>query len=334
MRTRVYIRKAAVLALVQQFSAGRDDALREVVNVLLDDAEVEEIRIAAFALVPHLPARQQRGVVQPLCDDRSRALRNLARRFSEAPREQELSSKQLPGWIERLADEDYVVWNEAIQKLSDGDASIVDPLIDAMCVHANEPDFCRRAAIVLKSLGPRRSRSKIGDALERVDQPLALQTLIEVIGAMRDRALTYRLKDLIDRLAEQPIEERGFDPCLRVRAQAHRELAKIGSRVAIADLRETLNRRDVRPEEDMLRAIARIGKKDELPLLIRLWMRETEIARQRIGKTVLKIMRRERIRRNSKIFSTLTGAQRDALEQILPPRRRSAAAADRKRSSA
>ena len=313
------VRKAAISSLIEQFSAGQDGALKQVVNVLLDPREIDEIRIAAFALLPHLPLRQQRGIVKPLCEDSSVPLRKLARRFGEDQKKSDqLTLREVHAWIERLADDDYVVWNGAVQKLSASGERVVDPLIDQMCLRATDPVYCCRAAIVLKSLGPRRCRARIAAALDRVDEPLPLQSLIEVIAACGDRALTYRLKDLIDRLSDTPLENLRFDPCLRVRSKAHLALANIGSRVAIADLRETLNRTDIRAETEMLDAVARVGKKDELSLLLRLWLRSDAFLQPHVAETVRRIMRRERIRRNATVFKSMTSAQRAALTKILP----------------
>jgi len=90
-------------------------------------------------------------------------------------------------------------------------------------------------------LGPRRVRG-LADALDVVDEPLPLQILVEVAGTIGEKSLIYRLKSVIERVAPRP-EAGGtsrFDTMQRVRAKAHLELARIGSRVAIADLQSIL----------------------------------------------------------------------------------------------
>jgi len=313
------VRVAAVHGLVEQYSGGQDGAIRRVLDVLLDPDEDCDLRVAAFSLLRALRLNQRRSIVRRLCSDRSETVRQHAQRFATSPApNSSASAEEMQGWLERLGDDDYPVWNESVQRLSACGADVIDPLVDAMRVHAERPEYCSRAGIVLKSLGPRRGRA-LGQALERVIEPLPLQTLIEVIGALGEKSLIYRLKDLIDRLADQPAGEAGFDPCLRVRARAHVELARIGSRVAIADLRDALNRSNGPTDFDMLSAVSRIGKRDELPLLLRAWTREDDFTRRKIAEAVRSIMKRERIRRNARILQTLLPEERKALEQILPP---------------
>ena len=316
---RTDVRIAAVHGLVEQYAGGQDVAIRRLLDVLLDTDENCEVRVAAFSLLRALRLSQRRSVVRRLCVDRSETIRQHALRFEEDSAPQtEPSLQQMQGWLDRLGDDDYAVWNESVQHLTACGEDVVEPLVDTMRVHAEDPEYCTRAGIVLKSLGPRRGRA-LGKTLERVVEPLPLQTLIEVIGALGEKSLIYRLKDLIDRLAEQPRGETGFDPCLRVRAKAHVELSRIGSRVAIADLREALNRADGRTDFDMLSAVSKIGKRDELPLLLRAWVREDEFTRRHIAAAVRSIMKRERIRRNARILQTLKPEERSALLQILPP---------------
>jgi len=313
------VRIAAVHALVEQYSGGQDGAIRRVLDALMDQDEHPAVRLASFSLLRVLRLNQRRGILRRLGDDPNEAVREQALRVAEDPAPTtEPSPREMHGWLERLGDDDYAVWNEAVQRLGACGSDIIEPLVDTMRDRAEDPEYCTRAGIVLKSLGPRRGRA-LGKALERVCEPLPLQTLIEVIGALGEKSLIYRLKDLIDRLAEQPGAETGFDPCLRVRAKAHLELARIGSRVAIADLRESLNRDDTRVDFDLVSAVSRIGKRDELALLLRAWAREDPFTRRRIADAVRAIMKRERIRRNARILQTLQPTELATLLTIVPP---------------
>ncbi len=105
---------------------------------------------------------------------------------------------------------------------------------------------------------------------------------------------------------------------LRVRAKAHLELARIGSRVAIADLRDCLADGQRRFELEMLEAIGLIGKKEEIGLLLRAYGREGAFMKGCIGDVVRTIMKRERIRRNSRTLRALQPDQRRTLDCILP----------------
>ena len=52
----------------------------------------------------------------------------------------------------------------------------------------------------------------------------------------------------------------------------------------------------------------------------RAYTREDDYVRQEIAEVVRTIMRRERIRRNNRMFQSLRPDQREALRTILPPR--------------
>ena len=103
----------------------------------------------------------------------------------------------------------------------------------------------------------------------------------------------------------------------RVRAKAHLELARIGSRVAIQDLQAMLADSDRRLPLEALGAVERIGKRDELPLLLRCYLREDPFTRGRIAGVVRTILKRERIRRNSVALRVLPAESKRALDGIL-----------------
>ena len=182
----------------------------------------------------------------------------------------ESSEPSLNDLLSNLAAPDYPTWNEALHQLSRQGIDAIQPIIEEMRRRANDPEFCTRVGMALKALGPRRGRP-VAEALEWVDEPLPLQTLVEVIGSLNVNALTYRLKNLLERTS--PGSERdgnGPDQLQRVRAKAHLELARIGSRVAILELRDDLRRKGYRVDLELLAALELIGQKDELLDLIRI----------------------------------------------------------------
>jgi HEAT repeat protein len=183
---------------------------------------------------------------------------------------------------------------------------------------AGDPEYCTRAGMALKALGPRRVRG-LADALDEVDEPLPLQILVEVAGTIGEKSLIYRLKGVIERVAPRS-EAAGtsrFDTMQRVRAKAHLELARIGSRVAIQDLQSILADSDRRLPLEALAAVEQIGKKDEIPLLLRAYLREDPFMRGRIAVVVRTILKRERIRRNSVVLRSLAADLRRAIESIV-----------------
>jgi HEAT repeat protein len=315
------VRVAAVRALVEQHAAGQDRAVRQVVEILFDADEDPALRDAALGLLPMLPASERRGILRRLRQDPSQALSARAEELERASSTPVNVTATVHRRIRDLASDDYATWNRAVQRLSAVGAPAVDPLVAEMQRRAHDPEYCTRAGMVLKGLGPRRARC-LAEALDRVEEPLPLQVLVEVAGAVGDKSLIYRLKNLIERIAENrtvPADRDGFDPMQRVRAKAHLELARVGSRLAIADLREALSDLERRLEPEMVAAVERIGKKDEIPDLLRAYLREDRFLKDRVEVAVRAIMKRERIRRNNRMFHSLSPRQGSALEAILPP---------------
>jgi HEAT repeat protein len=317
------VRMTAVHSLVEQYAAGQERALRLPLALLIDPAEQSSIRLAALALIGVLPAAQRRSILAGLTEDQDVAIRTKAEGLEAGA---ERGGPTIRDLLDDLAASDYPTWNEAVQRLGSCGPEVVQPLIGEMQSRSYDPEYCTRAGMVLKTLGPRRSR-KLAELLGEVEEPVPLQVLVEVIGALGEKSMIYGLKEVIDRVSTQ--EERsqganGFDPLQRVRAKAHLELARIGSRVAIQDLREALADDERRVEIEMLAAVTQVGKRDELPALLKAHAREDSFMRERIAEVIRTIIKREKIRRNSKLFQSLDREQRAALESILPRNRRRA----------
>src|SRR5882672_9116188 len=276
------VRVSAVHGLLELYEAGQDPAIRRILEVLLDPKEDAKIRMASMALLPLLRPAARRGLVR------------------------------------ELAAQDYAVWNEALHRLAAAGPTAAEAIVAEMRRRAGDPEYCTRAGMALKALGPRRVRG-LAEALDTVDEPLPLQVLVEVAGTIGEKSLIYRLKSVIERVAPRP-EAAGtsrFDTMQRVRSKAHLELAKIGSRVAIQDLQSILADADRRLPLEALAAVEQIGKKDEIPLLLRAYLHEDPFTRGRIAGVVRTILKRERIRRNSVALRALPAESRRVLEGIL-----------------
>jgi HEAT repeat protein len=324
------VRVAAIHALVELYGAGQDRAVRQVVEVLFDVAGDVRLRTAALALLPVLKASERRGILRRLGQDPSEeVVRRAAELAATAWTGHDPTS--LESMVRDLASGDYAVWSEAVQGLAASGAAAVPPLIAEMRRRAHDPEYCVRGGMVLKGLGTRHGRS-LALALDQVEEPLPLQVLVESAGAIGERSLVYRLKNLIERIAAAPppAASNGFDPMQRVRAKAHLELARVGSRLAIQDLRDALADHDRRLEPEMVATVRRIGKKDEIPDLLRTYLREDRFTREQVVDAVRAIMKRERIRRNSRMFHALSARQRATLDSILPEPRSSRLAPRRK----
>jgi hypothetical protein len=173
--------------------------------------------------------------------------------------------------------------------------------------------------MVLRAMGHKRA-SRLARILDRVEEPLPLQVLVEVIGAFGDKPMIYGLTGLIERIAASPAcDGNGLDPMQRVRAKAHLELARIGSRVAVKDLRAALRDRERRIEIEMLAAVEKIGKPEEILDLVRAHKFEDRFMRERIADVVRSIFKRERMRRTHPTFAALSPDSRRVLDAMLAP---------------
>ena len=323
------VKVEAVRSLIEHYQAGREEALRQLMQVVVAPAEAVQVRLAALALLRALPPSQRRGILTRLEQDPQEEVREKVQEIGSALRNPaEPTSAEITRLIQDLASEDYAAWNEAVQRLGSYGAKIVQPLVAEMQTRAHDPEYCTRAGMALKTLGPRRARP-LADTLDEVQEALPLQVLIEVIGAVGEKSMIYRLKDVIDRVGEMPARDnpgRDVDPFQRARAKAHLELARIGSRVAIRDLRNALTDDGQRVELELLTAVELVGKREELGVLLRAYEREDDFVKRRIAAVVREIMKRERIRRSARLLQGFSENQRQALERILvrtaAPRRR------------
>jgi HEAT repeat protein len=320
------VKVAAAEALVELYAAGEDRALCTVIAVLSDSGAARRVRLAALSLLAQLRPSVREGILGRLVEDGDEVVRLAAREVADRGAGGR-SSTEIASLVAGLASKEYGVWNAAVHRLAASGADAVQPLLDEMQCRAHDPEYCTRAGMALKAMGRRRAR-KLADALDRIEEPLPLQVLVEVVGSLEDKAQVYRLKDLIDRMAARPrhpVEANGWDPLHRVRAKAHLELARIGSRVAIEDLREALADPERRIELELLDAVGLIGKREEIGVLLRAYDREDAFVRGRIAHVVESIRKRERLRRDSGVFRRLSQGERRALDEILPrPGRRAA----------
>jgi HEAT repeat protein len=316
------VKVAAVESLVESYEAGCEDALGHLLRLLGFPHESARVRLAATSVLRALPAGQRRGILARLEQDPDPVVRQKTAELVSSLHQPvpPATSSEIERLLAELGSADYAQWNEAVRRLGGIGAATVRPLVAEMRRRASDPGYCTRAGMALKALGPRRARA-LAEALDDVQEPLPLQVLVEVVGALGEKSMIYRLADVIERIAARPRETAEVAPLQRVRAKAHLELARVGSRVAIRDLRESLSA-PARPiEPEMLAALELVGKREELGLLLRVFEGHDEFIRRGVARAVREIMKRERIRRNSRALQSLSPEQRAALARILsrPP---------------
>jgi HEAT repeat protein len=318
---RARVRVAAVRSLVDQYAGGQERALSIVLERLDDAGEMQDVRLAALSVLPQLRESERVGLLERLRRDSMEPVSRAASEILAAPPPRSDPSRaEIARLVADLRSPDYTVWNHAVARLGAAGAGAVGPLIEEMQSRAHDPESCTRAGMALKAVGPRHGGA-LAEAIEAIDEPLPLSVLVEVIGAYADKPLIYRLEGLVERLAHRSGETDGLDLMQRVRAKAHLELARIGSRVAIQDLRDALADTERRVELELLAAMRLIGKKEEIELLLRAYEREDDLVKREIADTILEIRKRERLRRNDRLFQALPAHLAALLRTILPPAR-------------
>jgi HEAT repeat protein len=321
---RAEVRAAAVQSLATIFDEGFQDALREPLGVLFDAEESIRVRLAALTVLPGLHARQRKILLAKLRDDPDREIAACAATLEQADAQTEPDDEDSASRLTtELASSNHARWSAAMHRLIALGSRSLPFLVTAMRARHKDPEFASRAAMVLKGLGPRRLRPVV-EYLDSVVEPLPLEVLVDVVASLEDRPLIYRLRDVIDSLETRRVAVNGSagpDPYARVRARAHLAIARLGSRVAIADLKETLRNPSRRIDPDLLAAAAKIGTRNELPDLLRAWRREEPWMRAKIRDVFWQIVQREKIRHRGTPLKDLSRLDREALRQILAERR-------------
>lgn len=308
------VRVAAIEALCEQFANGQESALRRLLTVLLDSRLDRRLRIAAAPVLSTMRRSERRGLLRRLRQDGCREFAEHVARL-ETARDRPPSPAVL---LRQLGHPNYAIWNRALRGLVALGPASVRPALRAMRRRSYDPEYCTRVGMVLKALGPRRGRA-IVEGLDRVREAFPLQVLVETIGSFGEKALVYRLAGLIDRLStirrRRPSGD--FEAFQRARAKAHLELARVGSRLAIADLRDALADEERRVESEILVAAGQVGTRAELPALLGAWRREDRETRNRIAEATRSILRREGLRRDSRAFAAWSADLRRTLRLAL-----------------
>lgn len=310
---------AAIHSLVQMIRNGFDSAISPVLEILFNRHEPPEVRVAAFSMLPFLKTVERKAMLKKLKMDPESKVATKAHEIEKIPPGQDgMDAEEIKRSVEKLASADYEELNEAVQHLISSEKKCIDPLVKEMIRRGNDAEFCSRASMVLKGLVPHHLKSLISH-LETINEPLPLRILVDVIGSLEDKSLLYRLKGLIDRINSSPEllkNTGGTNSYKRIKARAHLQLSKAGSRMAIDDLKANLIDQNGRIDLDLLASLEFIGKKEELPYLVRAFAMEDDWTKKKIKEVFNKIMKRERIRRNNKIFKTMARESQTSLQQL------------------
>ncbi len=316
----IEVKVAAIHSLIAMIRNGFDNAMSPVLEVIFDTKEASEVRMASFSILPFLKITERKAILKRLKTDPDGKVVEKAQEYENAPLSYEgIDAEEIKKSIEKLASADYEELNEAIQHLVSTGKRSIDPLVQEMVRRGNDAEFCSRATMVLKGLSSNHLKS-LAPYLETINEPLPLRIIVDVIGSLDDKSLLYRLKGLIDRINSSPEllnSTVGTNSYKRIKARAHLQLAKAGSRMAIDDLKENLIDQNGHIDLDLLSSLEYIGKKEELPHLVQAFNMEDDWTKERIREVFTKIKKRERIRKNNKIFKAMAREGPSSLRQLL-----------------
>ncbi len=314
------VKVAAVHSLVTMIRNGFDNAMNPVLEVIFNTKESSEVRMTSFSILPFLKNSERKAILKRLGTDPDNKVLEKSKEYEKSPQSSEgMDAGEVKRSIDKLASTDYEELNEAIQHLISSGKRCIDPLVQEMVRRGNDAEFCSRTSMVLKSLNTNHLKSLV-PYLETINEPLPLRIIVDVIGSLEDKSLLYRLRGLIDRINSSPellTSTGSTNSYKRIKARAHLQLAKAGSRMAIDDLKENLIDRNGHIDLDLLASLEYIGKKEELPYLLKAFAMEDDWTKERIKEVFSKIKKRERIRKNNKIFKAIPRESQSSLQQIL-----------------
>lgn len=158
---------------------------------------------------------------------------------------------------------------------------------------------------------PRSAETALHEALADTEDPRALRVLIDRLEPHASASSIPVLHSLLGHVRDRSAAA-GRD---EARAGIHRVLARLGSRIALYDLREALLERPVPAAADLLQAAETIGDATLVPALAHLHGDRPDL-RDTCSRVFRAIARRERLRRNSRAVKAVHEADRNALDQM------------------
>ena len=315
----VEVRLRAVATLVDHFNSGTVEALDPLLLILRRREEDRRVRLESLKVLASLPPSEARSIATSLVMDKDSRLGAAAARFTG-----ERAAGDRPGVEEALREldsPDYFIFRRAASLLASLGESVIPMLVAALRERAADPVACARVASVLRETARGRERA-VAHHLDEVDELVPLGLLVDIIGETRDRTALYHLKGVIDRL--EAADTLAHDPDQTARmtrgiivAKAHYYLARSGSRVAFDSLKTILARREEKLLGEILMAVEEIGGREELLDLLARYETEEPWMKDRIQMSFRRLMKKQRLSHDDRIFERLDARGRALLAGIL-----------------
>lgn len=253
------LRRAALASLVKLHGSGLVEALEPLLAVLLDEDEDEreDVRLICLAALEDLSPAERRPVLERLLGTTQIELARRVRAWLGPEARAAVASRA----TETPARAAVILIAEAARQGRAGVGAVLaafepaPPADESLTALAGELAECGEPA-----------REAILAALEQADSLPVFIALAEIVAHGRAPAALPRLHELLGRLDARP----DVPWALEAKAVVHEVLSRCNSRIALYDLRETLEGRPRAAWPRLLRAAARIGDASLVPPLVAL----------------------------------------------------------------
>jgi HEAT repeat protein len=306
------VRVEIATSLARLAAGEAPELLDPVLGILFDTSESPAVRRAAFAALAGLRPADLRRVLRQLADTPDDPLAAEARSIMEGDGPETLTS--LASTLVPSRDSRFPGSGLRLMQMG---LRAVPSVLRTLESHGSDPETARRCVWTLGGMGPEALRQLV----DRIDASWPAPVLADALDAFRgvsDRRTLGSLKELARRLGErsgrEPDPEKGRSVAA-LRARVHRLIAAAGTRLAVADLKEAL-RQDRPPSQDLVIALGEIGRAEDLLDLLAAHVEADTWVREEIGRSVVRICRRDGKRRVRQVASRLSPERADLLRHL------------------
>ncbi|HEY6553011.1 MAG TPA: HEAT repeat domain-containing protein, partial [Vicinamibacteria bacterium] len=222
-------------------------------------------------------------------------------------------------------DEEETLRLEALASLSSLDRRSLLPALQTLAKDRSLAIAEAAGALVSRRAGARSTEHRLPDRAVQLSRelsrltapgtsPAEVQAIVATLVSRRSPALLPLLRRRLEALSA-PAAPSDAESTARAKARIHLALGALGSRIALHDLREMLRARPPYAAHDLLAATDLVGDTSFVPALAALAADEPGLAAA-AAPVLQAIVRRESLRRTSRVVTGLPPAHKTALEAL------------------
>jgi len=306
------LRRPAAASLARIHAAGALEALNPLLDVLLDEDEDDQLRLDVLASLSALPSRTLLPLLDRLRATASGALAAHATALRQRRGGGEAGPRDLVRKIERLVTA-RAAEEDAIADLVAHGPPALEHLLERLERTARASEAERIGQLLSRFGEPVTER--LQDAAGKSDSFIAVGVIARALGRLRAPASIPVLHRALERLDERSARSGEAAAAAKAKAEIHRTLAALGTRIALYDLREMLLARPPLAAPALLEAAAAIGEPSLAPALAALAHDEPALLDD-CAAAFSAIAAREKLRRTSAPLRAVKPEHRDALGRL------------------